>query len=185
MAKQTKRAKPLTPTIVRQIRDAGAEGTPGREIAAAFNIHETTVSGILTGKIYTKAGGPTRKPRNKGGSRKGSHKSSRKVADDMVIAIREAYVEGGRTIKSLAESCGLGKTTVSRIVNRVTYTDVGGPTPQANPTKKEAPQRNRQRDLTELPTNEVIRLLQALSHEWPKIQEAFKLLDSIISGDNE
>ena len=38
------------------------------------------------------------------------------------------------------------------------------------------------RQLTELNIDEATRLLQALSHEWPKIRESFQLLDSIVTG---
>lgn len=47
------------------------------------------------------------------------------LSDEQVVAIRNAYAEGGSSWASLASRFGISKRAVGRLINRETYSDVG------------------------------------------------------------
>ena len=100
------------------IREAAAAGESAASIAARIGAHPRWVGGALTGRYRAHVGGPLRQPRQK--------RKLRRVADEELIAIREAAA-AGESAASIAARIGAHPQWVSEALTGKHRADVGGP----------------------------------------------------------
>lgn len=127
-----------------------------------------------------------------------------------VVRLRKAAAKGASS-EDLAERFKVHRSTITNVISGRTHTDVGGTTQGKSKGKRRGPKKGRKkgrsvrarrvkskqsrispsdltsqiRDLTELPANELLRLVQALGQEWGKIREFFLTIDRIITGNED
>lgn len=109
----------LTNKQVRAIREAGAAGTPQREIADTYRISQPYVSQLTRGISRAGAGGPI-KPMSR-------EKANETITDSDVEAIRVEYARGCVTQSDLAKKYGTQIAIICKIVRGDIRPQVGGP----------------------------------------------------------
>ena len=102
----------LTPEQVHTIRHSAKAQI---ELAREFNVSQTTISRVISGKAYSAEGTP--KPRGAGGV---ARPHLRKLSNEDVQLIRESK----ESIRAIAACLGVSSSLVHRVRNGTRYTDV-------------------------------------------------------------
>lgn len=127
---QIKQSK-LTEQEVREIVEMRNNGATLHVIAAQYNVAYTTAQSILLGKSWTHVTGLpriNRLPRVpwRRTNHQGEQNNSAKLTEAAVREIFSMRAEG-RTQREIAESCGVGQTAVSRILNGKRWSHIKAP----------------------------------------------------------
>ena len=117
----------LTDSQVSEIRHRANDGEGLKELATAFGVSKSTIYSIIRGTLYRHVGGPLKE-------RADSRSNRERLSDEQVVEIREDRHNNGTSHRVLAERFGVSPSTITRVLNRTSYPDIGGPS--RPPTKQ-------------------------------------------------
>jgi transposase len=100
------------------IREAAANDVSTRELAVQYDLHQTTIAKIVSGKTYADAGGPIT-----AGRARGRRLPHAKLDEEQVREIRE-HLTAGVSQLEVARMYGVGRSTIRNIADGSSWAHV-------------------------------------------------------------
>ena len=118
--RENRRAKKISRLAAADIQRRYAAGETQASLAVEYDVHKTTISNVVTGKIYPAPGQQVRGM----GLARGIRCPQAKLTEQKVKEIRARYAQGDVTCKALAGEYGVSYTSVYNVVSRKTWRHV-------------------------------------------------------------